>query len=48
MLWILTVAASFALGHQWDDRVWPLLKGTFPYLWTVTKNVFSKLTGRSA
>jgi hypothetical protein len=48
MIWILTVAASFALGHQWDDRVYPFIKGVFPNLWTVTKNVFAKLSGKSA
>lgn len=48
MMWVLTVAAGFALGHQWDGRIWPLVKGLFPNVWTVTKTVFAKLTGRNA
>lgn len=48
MGFLLFGAACFALGHQWDDRVYPFLKGIFPNVWTVTKTVFAKLTGRNA
>lgn len=48
MGFLLFGAACFALGHQWDDRVYPFLKGTFPYLWSVTKGVYAKLRGPSA